>query len=312
MWVDQINEKRVFSLKHLKEGQGRFDIYNSSLSEYAVLGFEFGYSAAYVNALVIWEAQFGDFCNGAQVIIDQFIATGEQKWGKRSSLVLLLPHGYEGQGPEHSSARMERFLTLSGDQNMQIVDPTTPAQLFHLLRRQVIKKIQKPLIVFTPKGLLRHPECVSKLSDFTTGSFQEIIDDPTKPKKIKNLVFCTGRIYYDLSTARAKSKGEEVALIRIEQLYPLHTEKLKGLIEQYQGFENCFWIQEEPSNMGAWTFIRPYLSDFLPKNVPLKYIGRPRSASPASGSHAVHKKQHAEILNEFLNLNNPRKGSSRR
>ena len=301
IWVDQVEERCYSPLSNLKPGQGRFDVYNSPLSEYAVLGFEFGYSISYPESLTIWEAQFGDFCNGAQIIIDQFISTAEQKWGRKSGLTMFLPHGYEGQGPEHSSARMERFLALAGNQNMQIVDPTTPAQFFHLLRRQILRDVRKPLIVFTPKGLLRYPQCVSKLSDLTQGCFQEIIDDPAAPKSPKRIAFCTGRVYYDLIAARAKIKSDDLAIIRIEQLYPLHIEKLKELISKYQGFQDCFWVQEEPSNMGAWHFIHPRLSELLPKNVQLRYIGRSRSASPAVGSHALHNKELAAIINALFN-----------
>lgn len=288
LWVDQVVEKDYYPLQHLKKDQGSFDIYNSSLTEYAGLGFEFGYSIGSPKALVIWEAQFGDFSNGAQVIIDQYISTGEQKWGQKSGIVLLLPHGYEGQGPEHSSARMERFLTLCGNFNMRLVNPTTPAQLFHVLRRQM-KCDFKPLIVFTPKGLLRHPECISPIEDLVSGSFEEILDDPAPAKKTKKLVLCSGRIFYDLIAERKKGK-EEITILRIEQLYPLNTEKLFALTEKY-GYEKCFWVQEEPENMGAWSYIRPYLEKLNPI-----YIGRERSASPATGSHALHKREHDAIL----------------
>ncbi|MDP1834740.1 MAG: 2-oxoglutarate dehydrogenase E1 component [Chlamydiales bacterium] len=297
MWMDQVRERKYFPLSHLKPGQGRFDVFNSPLSEYAALGFEYGYALSNPKALVAWEAQFGDFCNGAQIIIDQFMAPGEQKWGLHVPLVLLLPHGYEGQGPEHSSARMERFLQLCGDLNMQIVDPTTPAQLFHLLRRQVLMTDHKPLVVFTPKGLLRHPRCVSKLSDFTSGSFQEIIDDPLPPKNVDKVVFCCGRVYYDLLAAREEDRDKNVALIRIEQLYPLNSEKLKTLIEKYAKTETRWmWVQEEPSNMGAWKYIRHRLRDLLPTQHDPEYIGRGVSASPATGSHALHKRETIAIL----------------
>lgn len=293
VWMDQSEEKAYCPFKHLN---GQFDVYNSPLSEYAVLGFEFGYSFAKPDALVLWEAQFGDFSNGAQIIIDQFISTSEMKWGQTNGVTMLLPHGYEGQGPEHSSARMERFLALCGDDNMQVVDPTSPAQMFHLLRRQLHKPMEKPLIIFTPKGLLRHPECVNPIEDFSKGSFQEILDDPTPPKKAKTLVFCTGRIFYDLNAERRKRNVKDLAFIRIEQLYPLHKDKLVELIKQYKGFKTCYWVQEEPKNMGAWDFIRPFLRRLLPEGKAPQFIGRSRSASPAAGSFALHQKQHKEII----------------
>lgn len=303
--MDQAKEEGYTPLQHLKPGQGRFDVYNSPLSEYAVLGFEFGYSVACQDSLVIWEAQFGDFCNGAQIIIDQYIATAEQKWNQKFGLTLLLPHGYEGQGPEHSSGRIERFLTLAGDNNMQIVNPTTPAQFFHLLRRQVMRPLRKPLIVFTPKGLLRHPACTSHLDDFTKGSFLEIIDDPTPPKRSRRLVLCSGRIYYDLIVEREKNGAEDMAIVRVEQLYPLDVETIKAIIGRSSGLKECIWVQEEPSNMGAWYFMRPILRDLLPNSIELSYVGRKRSASPAVGSFALHKKEHASIINSLFGTKEP-------
>lgn len=298
IWMDQVVEKDYCPLSHLKQGQGRFDVINSSLSEYAVLGFEFGYSSAYQDALVIWEAQFGDFCNTAQVMIDQYISTAEQKWGQKFSLTLFLPHGYEGQGPEHSSGRMERFLSLCGNDNMRVVNPTTPAQFFHLLRKQVLDPIRKPLVVFTPKGLLRHPECVSQLKDLTTGTFRPILDDVHSETNVKRVVFCCGRIYYDLIAERAKRESKDLAIIRLEQLYPLDVEALKELVKKYSAAEEYLWVQEEPYNMGAWGFIHPLLNSLIP--TPIKYIGRPRSSSPAVGSYALHKKQHAELLSALF------------
>lgn len=301
MWIDQKKEQAYFSLSHLKEGQGRFEVINSLLSETAALGFEYGYSLAIKQGLTIWEAQFGDFSNSAQVIIDQFIASGEQKWGQKSSLTLLLPHGYEGQGPEHSSGRLERFLALAGHDNIQVVYPTTPAQLFHLLRRQVIGSMIKPLIVFTPKGLLRHPACTSALSDFSQGHFQDIIDDLSDPSNTRRLVFCTGRHYYDLLQERNQRSITDIALIRIEQLYPLDKEQLKKIISRYKGYKECIWSQEEPKNMGAWHYIRSYLEEILPKEIALKYNGREISASPATGSHLRHNQEHKMIMNGVYN-----------
>lgn len=289
LWIDQETEEAYIPLQHI-EGKGHFEIYNSPLSENAVLGFEFGYSVVADQTLTIWEAQFGDFSNGAQTVIDQFIVPSEQKWGQISSVTLFLPHGYEGQGPEHSSARMERYLSLAGDENVRIANPTTPAQFFHLLRRQALDSSRKPLIIFTPKGLLRHPACVSPLASFEQGRFEELLDDPLHPKKPKKLVLCSGRIYYELSAERAKQHSEDVALLRLEQLYPLPVDKIKAMIEQYRGFEKCLFVQEEPANMGAW----PFISQLL--DLPLTYVGRPRSAATAVGSHALHNKQQAAIL----------------
>lgn len=300
VWMDQETDKAYFPLTHLKKEQGRCDIINSPLSEFAALGFEFGYSIAYPETLVIWEAQFGDFANGAQVIIDQYIATSEQKWGQRSALVMLLPHGYEGQGPEHSSGRMERFLTLSGDQNIVVTNPTTPAQFFHLIRRQMICKLQKPLIVFTPKVLLRHPACISHLADFENGTFEEIIDEEIHPKKVKKLAFCSGKFYYDLTAYREQEKNEEIAFVRVEQLYPLNMNEIKKVLEKYTQVSQYIWVQEEPKNMGAWNYIQPKLQKLLPKGKELVYIGRQRSASPAVGSYALHKKEHGEIMDQLF------------
>lgn len=304
--MDQVKEEGYVPLQHLKQGQGRFDLFNSPLSEYAVLGFEYGYSIANLAALVVWEAQFGDFANGAQIIIDQFIASAEQKWNQKSGLTLLLPHGYEGQGPEHSSARIERFLSLAGDNNILIVQPTTPAQFFHLLRRQMLRRLRKPLIVFTPKGLLRHHACVSRIDDFTQGSFQELLDDSASPKAPKRLAFCSGRIYYDLIAEREKTgNAGSTAIVRIEQIYPLDRERLKEIIGKYAGFAECAWVQDEPGNMGAWDYIRPILRELLPKGLDPVYIGRERSASPATGSHALHKKEHVAIANALFGKEGP-------
>jgi 2-oxoglutarate dehydrogenase E1 component len=293
IWMDQKKEMAYFPLKHIKPDQGRFDIYNSHLSEFAVLGFEYGYSLAYLDALVIWEAQFGDFANGAQVVIDQYISSAEQKWNQKNGITLLLPHGYEGQGPEHSSARMERFLSLCGNDNMRVVNPSTPSQMFHILRNQAKNPMHRPLVIFTPKALLRLHECVSSVEDLTNGTFIEIYPEPNPPKNPKRLAFCTGKIYYDLRAEREKRKAEDLVIIRIEQLYPLNTEKLKEIVSQYNGIEIYYWVQEEPQNMGAWTFIESKLKPFAPN---LQYIGRDVSASTAAGSHALHKKQQDQII----------------
>jgi 2-oxoglutarate dehydrogenase E1 component len=301
VWMDQKVEREYFPLQHLKEGQGTFCPFNSPLSELAVMAFEYGYSLVCRKDLTIWEAQFGDFSNGAQVIIDQYLTSGEQKWGQQSGLTLLLPHGYEGQGPEHSSGRLERFLSLAGHDNIQVVHPTTPAQFFHLLRRQVLRPLRKPLIVFTPKGLLRHPACTSLIQEFEEGFFQDVLDDPIHPSFPQQLVLCTGRVYYDLIAERERRTHAHVAIIRIEQLYPLNKERLKQFIQSYHSMQECLWVQEEPQNMGAWSFIRSYLDEMLPKGVPLYYVGRPISGSPATGSHTQHEKEYTNILNQVFN-----------
>ena len=294
MWVDQVEENiKYFPLSHLKNKKAPFDIFNSPLSEFAVLGFEFGYSLFYPHSLVVWEAQYGDFGNGAQVIIDQFIAASEQKWGHRSGITLFLPHGYEGQGPEHSSGRMERYLQLSADENWQIVDCTTPAQLFHVLRRQALRKQPRPLVVFTLKALLRHPLVLSPLKSFTEGSFEEFLDDPKNIAQPKRILFCSGKVYYDLITER---KRDDIAIIRVEQLYPFHREKFQKLVEKYKSTQDLCWVQEEHSNMGAWNYIRPILQEITGKQI--RYIGRGPSASTAAGSYALHKKQYDQMMQE--------------
>jgi 2-oxoglutarate dehydrogenase E1 component len=295
-WVDQVKEQKYFPLSHVSPEQAPFDIFNSSLSEYAALGFEFGYSVSYPQSLVIWEAQFGDFANGAQIIIDQFIASSEQKWGLNSNLTLLLPHAYEGQGPEHSSARIERFLQLAGHENMRIVNCSTPAQLFHLFRAQALHLIKKPLVVFTPKGLLRHPACVSSLNEFSQNRFQEVIDDPVSISNPRHICLCSGRIYYDLLQERQKHGNSDIALIRVEQLYPFPEAKVKQILQKYNANDRIRWVQEEHSNMGSWEYIRPIFNQLLGAKDAVKYIGRDRSASPAAGSHALHKKQLDQIM----------------
>ena len=292
-WVDQKSGQRYFPLSHLKESQGHFEIINSLLSEFAALGFEFGYSLCYPSALVVWEAQFGDFANGGQVIIDQYISSSEQKWQRYSGLVVLLPHGYEGQGSEHSSARVERFLQLAGHGNMQIVNPTTPAQYFHLLRRQVIRSIRRPLIVLTPKGLLRHPKCLSSLDELASGTFREFLDDPHAGEEVDRLLLCSGRIYYDLMANRKESR---TAIVRIEQLYPIHEEKLATLLHRYSRVKKVYWVQEEPKNMGAWSYLLPILNKMLPEQATLHYVGRNISGSPATGSHAIHVREQQQLM----------------
>ncbi|MDI1248483.1 MAG: 2-oxoglutarate dehydrogenase E1 component [Lacunisphaera sp.] len=283
-------------LNHLAPKQVPFCVYNSLLSEAAVLGFDYGYSLDYPDMLCIWEAQFGDFANGAQVVIDQFLAAGESKWQRVSGLTLLLPHGYEGQGPEHSSARLERFLQLCAEDNFQVANLTTPAQLFHVLRRQTMRDFKKPLVIMAPKSLLRHPACVSPLEDFTKGSFQEIIDDPAAPKKADRLVLCSGKVYYDLVDYREKQKIEGTAVVRLEQLYPLHRNRLTELADTYGRDARLIWCQEEPANMGAWSFIAPQLEEIFGRKA--LYAGRDSAASPAVGVLALHRMQLATFLNQ--------------
>lgn len=299
--VDQkVHGTAYIPLSNIHSAQGSFYIYNSFLSEYAALGFEYGYSLAAKDTLVIWEAQFGDFANGGQVVIDQYIASSEQKWGQQSGIVLLLPHGYEGQGPEHSSARLERFLQLAAENNMFIANPTTPAQMFHLLRRQAMRKNAKPLVIMTPKGLLRHPQATSTLDDLAHGSFQEVLDDPLSPEKTDQLLFVSGRFYYDLVEERKKAGASHMAIVRIEQLYPLHAEKVSRIIDKYKGFKEVFYVQEEPSNMGPADYIIPRLKSLLPGDTPLRLISRERSAATATGSHTLHKKQHQEMMHALF------------
>lgn len=300
VWFSQKDNSPYYPLDFLKEKQGKFHIYNSLLSEYAVLGFEFGYSVIQPSALVIWEAQFGDFANGAQVIMDQYISSSEQKWGQKCNLVMLLPHGYEGAGPEHSSGRMERYLTLAGHDNMVVANCSTPAQLFHILRRQILRSVKKPLVVFTPKALLRHPDCVSHVDDLTQGSFMEVLNDLQPPANSTRLAFCTGKIYYDLAAERKKDPHPDLALIRIEQLYPLDEERVSDLLKQYPSVKEFYWVQEEPENMGAWEYIRNRLQKLLPNGATLEYIGRERSASTAAGSYTLHKSEVKAIFSRVF------------
>jgi 2-oxoglutarate dehydrogenase E1 component len=302
--VDQDSGEEYAPLDHLAESQARFEVYDSLLSEAAVLGFEYGYSLADPSTLVLWEAQFGDFVNGAQVIIDQFISSAHVKWGRMSGLVMLLPHGYEGQGPEHSSARVERFLQTCAEDCAQVVNCTTPAQFFHVLRRQMRRAWRAPLVVFTPKSLLRHPKAASRVADFTTGGFQEVIDDPiaaARADEVRRVLVCTGKVYYDLVAERGKRFGgreHEVAILRIEELYPWPERRLLELFARYGAAAKWTWVQEEPLNMGAWTFVRERLREVLGDKVPLAHTGRPEAASPATGSLRVHKAQLVQLLED--------------
>jgi 2-oxoglutarate dehydrogenase E1 component len=288
-------EHLVLGSLHPEQGQCR--IYDSPLSEAGVLGFEFGYSLDYPDALVLWEAQFGDFANGAQVIIDQFISSSEDKWKRLSGLVLLLPHGYEGQGPEHSSARLERYLQMCAEHNIQIAQPTTPAQMFHLLRGQVLRRQRKPLIVFTPKSLLRLPAAASPLDDLATGKFHRVLlDDTADHAAVTRVVMCTGKIYYELAEERARRKDPRVAIVRLEKLYPWWPELVTRAFSGYAALQQLAWVQEEPLNMGAAAFVMPRLEALLPSKVKLELIGRAESASPATGSHKAHVIEQQQIL----------------
>ncbi len=322
---DSETGQRYIPLQHLAPNQARFDVVDSSLSEYAVMGFEFGYSVADPLALVLWEAQFGDFANGAQIMIDQFIASAESKWGQPSGLVLLLPHGYDGQGPEHSSARIERFLTLCAEDNLQVVNATTPAQYFHLLRRQMHggvdrRGMRKPLIVFTPKRLLRHPKAVSSMSDLMSGSFREVIDDTTgiELSRVSRVLICSGQVYYDVLAAREERKIPDVAIVRLEQMYPFPTAQMRDILARYPETAQVVWVQEEPRNMGAWRFVQEQMQPVLESTQRvLRYAGRAPSASPASGSLKRHQEELAELLEQSFSaevkmMETRRKGSARR
>jgi 2-oxoglutarate dehydrogenase E1 component len=287
--VDFNTGAEYYPLAHLDPNQASFDVYDSSLSEAAAMGFEFGYSLDDPRSLVMWEAQFGDFANGAQVIIDQFVTSCESKWNRSSGLVLLLPHAYEGQGPEHSSARLERFLQLCAEDNIQVVYPTTPAQYFHLLRRQAKRNFRKPLVVMTPKSLLRLPAATSFISEFTHGHFAEVLDDPTAhPEAVTRVLLCSGKVYYDLARKRDELATSHVAIVRLEQFYPWPGDQLATVLARYRGCREWVWVQEESQNMGGWTFVEPRLRAM---GFPFEYVGRDASASPATGSHHVHERE---------------------
>lgn len=305
---DQTNGKEFIPLNHISQDQARLLIYDSFLSEYAACGFEYGYSVYDPSALVIWEAQFGDFANGAQIIFDQFLSAAEEKWGQRSSLVLLLPHGYEGQGPEHSSARLERFLQLCAEDNMIVANLTTPAQLFHAFRRQVLRDQKKPLVIMSPKSLLRHPLAINAAKDFTEVGFQKVIPASVSGAQVRKVVFCSGKVYYDLLAALEADANakEKVALVRVEQLYPWPSEDVRAELQRFPHAE-AIWAQEEPENMGAWTYLRHRLEADLcavrnNPNLRLRYAGRPESASPAVGSGKVHAVEHEALIADALSL----------
>lgn len=299
---DQNTDNIYIPLSHIKENQVQINIVDSLLSEEAVMAFEYGFASAEPNNLVIWEAQFGDFANGAQVVIDQFISSGEQKWKRHCGLVLLLPHGYEGAGPEHSSARLERYMQLCAQNNMQVCVPSTPAQMFHMLRRQMIRPYRKPLIVMTPKSLLRHPLAVSSLQDLTDGEFQLVIPevDALAPKQVDRVIICCGKVYYDLLEKRRQDKLTNVAILRVEQLYPFPDVRLKELLKPYQHVKQFIWCQEEPKNQGAWLAIQHDLLECMGKGQELRYAGRAASASTAAGYPSVHQKEQDGLVNQAL------------
>ena len=314
--VNQDTEERYYPLNNIREGQGQYEVIDSMLSEYAVLGFEYGYSLAEPNALVMWEAQFGDFANGAQIMFDQFISSGESKWLRMSGLTMLLPHGFEGQGPEHSSARLERFLQMCGHDNWIVANCTTPANYFHILRRQIHRTFRKPLVLMTPKSLLRHKMAVSKRAEFTTGSsFHRVLWDDAQygnsetklvaDKKIKRVVICSGKVYYDLLEERDARGIEDIYLLRVEQFYPFPAISMVNELERFKQAE-IVWCQEEPKNQGAWTFIEPNIEWVLTrigaKYSRPTYVGRATSASPATGLASIHKSQQAALVDEALTL----------
>jgi multifunctional 2-oxoglutarate metabolism enzyme len=297
--VDNENEQIFIPLAQMPEAQGEFWVYDSLLSEYAALGYEYGYSHANREALVMWEAQFGDFINGAQIIIDQYLVAAEDKWGQDNNLVLLLPHGYEGQGPEHSSARIERFLTLCAEDNIQVVNATTAAQYFHLLRRQVRRDVRKPLVVFTPKSPLRMKEVMSHVDDLTRGSFEEVLDDPTisDPSKVRRIVFCSGKVAWDAFAARDK-REVPAAIVRVEQLYPFPAEQLLALLDRYPNARDLVWLQEEPENMGPWNFVEHRVWRVKERGYDLRHVARVESGSPATGSKAIHDQELSELMDD--------------
>jgi 2-oxoglutarate dehydrogenase E1 component len=313
-YIDQETEERYYPLNHIREGQARYEVIDSMLSEYAVLGFEYGYSLSEPNALVIWEAQFGDFANGAQIMFDQFISSGERKWLRMSGLVMLLPHGFEGQGPEHSSARLERFLQQCAEDNWIVANCTTPANYFHILRRQLHRSYRKPLVLMTPKSLLRHKLAISDAEDFTNGSsFHRVLwDDAQKghsdtklveDAKIRRVVMCSGKVYYDLLEERDARGIDDIYLLRVEQFYPFPA---LSLVKELERFPNAdiVWCQEEPKNQGAWSFMEPNIEWVLTrigaKITRPAYVGRPASASPATGLASMHKAQQQALVNEAL------------
>jgi 2-oxoglutarate dehydrogenase complex dehydrogenase (E1) component-like enzyme len=288
-------------MENLPDAQASFEVYNSPLSEYAALGFEYGYSVGAPETLVVWEAQFGDFINGAQIIVDQFLVSGLTKWGQTSRLTLLLPHGYEGNGPEHSSARLERFLQLAAQENVRITNPSTSSQYFHLLRRQALDPNARPLIVMTPKGLLRLREAAGTLDGLTGGGFQPLLDDDGVDRaQVRRLVLSSGKVYYDIAGHEERAKRPEIAIARLEQLYPFPVEPAARLVASYPALNEVVWAQEEPQNMGAWRAIRHRLEEAIGGRVPLRFVGRPWRASPSEGYPTAHLQEQERIVKKVL------------
>ena len=300
---DAANGQTWTPIQRLPGALAPMELHNSPLSELATLGFEYGYSAAASDALVLWEAQFGDFINGAQVIVDQFLSAGLSKWGLTTRLTLLLPHGYEGQGPEHSSARLERFLQLAAEGNIRVANPTTPAQYFHLLRRQARRTRQRPLVVLTPKSLLRLPQASSRLEELAGSQWRAVLNDPvvsSSPERVTRLVVCSGKIYYDLLAEAEKMTEARPAVARMEQLYSFPWTEMRELLAGYPAVEQLVWVQEEPRNMGAWSYVEPKLRELAPEGVRVSYVGRPERASPAEGYPAAHVAEQSRIVQEAL------------
>jgi 2-oxoglutarate dehydrogenase E1 component len=299
---DQTQDRNYTPLQHLSAHQANFLVVDSLLSEEAVLGFEYGYATADPSALVLWEAQFGDFANGAQVVIDQFIASGESKWGRLCSLVMLLPHGFEGQGPEHSSARLERYLQLCAEHNIQVCVPTTPAQMFHLLLRQMLRSFRKPLVVMTCKSMLRNKAATSSLNDLTSGSFEPVISDKSLPDNdaVHRIVVCSGKVYYDLIETRRELQRDDTAIIRLEQIYPFPRALLARAIESFPNATELVWCQEEPHNQGAWDQIKHRFRTLLGDHMKMRYAGRASSAAPAVGNLRVHRQQQQDLINDAI------------
>jgi 2-oxoglutarate dehydrogenase E1 component len=287
-------------LQNIPQAKASFAVYNSPLSEIAVMGFEYGYSVNARDALVLWEAQYGDFANVGQPMIDQFIVSGQAKWSQTSGLVLLLPHGYEGQGPEHSSARLERFLQLAARENIRVANLTTAAQYFHLLRAQAaLEGNRRPLIIMTPKSLLRHPMAASRLEDLTDGGFLPVLDDEEARERadsVERLILCSGKIYTEILSSDSREEAVDTAVARIELLYPFPEERVWEVIEGYPNLQEILWVQEEPKNMGAWTFVEPRLGEITDGEIPIRYVGKPARPSPAQGSARFHKEEHASIV----------------